>query len=272
MKARFPFGGRIGLIEIFGTIMGRGQAAEYVRLFNRLKDSRRIKAVVIEIDSPGGLVTASNHLYMALSRLSSKKPTVAFISGYGASGAYMISCAATKTIALPGAIVGSIGVISTRPMLQELLQRIGVGVDITKSGELKDMGAFYRDATKEEKQKEQQLIDDLHHRFVEIVAKERHLEEETVQKLATGEVFLAETAKELGLVDETGDLETALDLASKLGNVPKRVTHIRPSQTFLQKLLLRSASSVTKELLNEAAWLFSEQAYYVGPLGTRMKR
>ena len=265
MAMWFPWRGKIGIVEIFGMIRGGEHAAGYVKLFNRLKDSHRIKSVIIDIDSPGGLATASNHLHMAVSRLSSRKPTVAFISGSGASGAYLISCAATKTVALPGSIVGSIGVLSTRPILQDLLQRVGIHFDVTKSGELKDMGAFYRYATEEEKQKEQGLIDDFHRSFVEVIARERHMEEATVQKLATGEVFLAEKAKELGLVDEVGDFDTALDLASELGKVPRRTAYVRPRQGLLQRLFSGTASSIAEEFIAEAEWLVSRQIHYMRP-------
>ena len=265
MVTWLPRRGKVGIVEIFGMIGGGAQAASYVKLFNRMKDNPAIKAVVIDIDSPGGLAAASNHLHMAVSRLSAKKPTIAFISGTGASGAYLVGCAATKIIAVPGSIVGSIGVLSARPIVQDLLRKIGVHFDVTKSGELKDMGAFYRDSTEEEKQKEQTLVDSFHRHFVELVARKRHLDEAVVQKLATGEVFPAESAKELGLIDEIGDFETALDLACELGKVPRRVTYAKLHQSMLQRLLSSSASSFAQELLTETQRLYGKQIYYLGP-------
>ena len=113
----------------------------------------------------------------------------------------MACCAAHKIVALPGATIGSIGVISSRPVLERLLEKIGVRVTVTKSGPLKDMGAFYREPSEEEKQKEQELIDGYFNYFINLVAKGRRMEEGRVRELATGEVFLGEKAKSLGLVD-----------------------------------------------------------------------
>jgi protease-4 len=261
MKIGLPFRGGIGVMELFGPIMGGKRTANHVSLINSLKENHRIKSVVIDIDSPGGVATSSDSLYQAVSRLSSEKPVVAYISGVSASGAYMMSCAATKTIALPSAIVGSIGVISARPILEELLQKIGVHFAVTKKGHLKDMGAFYRKSTEEEEKKEQELIDSFYRYFVEVVAKSRNLDEETVKSLATGEVFLGEKAKDLGLVDEIGDLETALDLASKLGNVPRRIMHATPPQTLAQRLLSRTVSYIAEEVLFKAESMLHKRWY-----------
>ena len=100
-------------------------------------------------------------------KVADKKPVVASIRGLGASGAYYISCAANKIIASPGAIIGSIGVISIRPALQQLLERVGVGVNVNKSGPYKDMGAFWREATDDEQAKMQELIDKFYDDFVD---------------------------------------------------------------------------------------------------------
>jgi signal peptide peptidase SppA len=107
----------------------------------------------------------------------------------------LVSCAAQKIVALPSAAIGSIGVISSRPVLERLLEKIGVHVAVTKSGPLKEMGAFYREPSEEEKQKEQELIDSYYDYFIKVVAKGRHMEEGRVRELATGEVFLGEIAK-----------------------------------------------------------------------------
>jgi protease-4 len=162
MGVGLPFRGKIGVVELFEPIFGGRRTANQVALLNSLRENRRIKSVIINIDSPGGSATASGSLHTAVSNLSSKKPVIAFISGAGTSGAYMVSCGATKTVAIPSAIVGSIGVISIRPILEELLRKIGIHITVTKSGHLKDMGAFYRDLTEEEKEKEQELIDSFH--------------------------------------------------------------------------------------------------------------
>ena len=161
---------------------------------------------------------------------------VASIRGTGASGAYMIGCAARQIVASPGAIIGSIGVISVRPVLEELLGRVGIGVNVNKSGAYKDMGAFWREATPEEQQKMQTLIDDFFDVFVSIVAQSRNMDEATVRSRATGEVFIASRAKDLGLVDEFGDLDRAIDIAAELSGAPRRPVFVRPRRNIRKRI------------------------------------
>jgi protease IV len=264
MEIWTPWGARIGVLELLTPIIGTRRVISYINLIDSLKKSPRIKSVILNIDSPGGTATASDYLYTAVGKLSAKKPVVAFISGAGASGAYLVSCAATKIVALPSAMIGSIGVLSVRPVLQDLLQRAGIHISVTKSGRLKDMGAPYREMTEEEKKKEQELIDSFYDYFIRAVAKGRNIDERVVRELATGEVFLGEKARSLGLVDEVGDFDTALDLAAKLGKVPRRFTYFRPRPTLPERLLSRFAASLVEETLTEVEYLASRQIYYLG--------
>jgi protease-4 len=185
--------------------------------------------VVVDIDSPGGSVSASDYLHRALARVTARKPVVAFIRGMGASGAYLLGCAATRIVAIPSALVGSIGVISIRPLLYDFLGRYGIGVSVTKSGRLKDMWYPFREPTEEEKQKEQALLDEFYEQFVSTVARTRNLDPEKVRSLATGESLAPARPRGL-LVDDLGDLETAIEMAMELGKVPRRVATSGPPQ------------------------------------------
>ena len=184
-------------------------------------DDRRFRALVLDIDSGGGGASASDYIYRAVRRVADRKPVVANIRGIGASGGYMIACAAHTIVAAPGSIVGSIGVISVRPALEQLLEKAGIGVNVNKSGRFKDLGAPWRETTPEEEEKLQQLIDGTYDSFIDIVSERRGLDESRVREIATGEVYLAQRALEVGLVDEVGDLEHALDLAAKGSGRPK---------------------------------------------------
>jgi protease-4 len=257
------WGAKVGVLELFGILAGNRRIATYIELLNTLGKNSSVKSVIVSVDSPGGMATASDYLYSAVNRLAAKKPVVAFISGSGTSGAYLVSCAAHKIVALPSAAVGSIGVISSRPVLERLLEKIGVHVTVTKSGRLKDMGAFYREPSEEEKQKEQELIDSYFNYFIKVVAKGRRMEEGRVRELATGEVFLGEKAKGLGLVDEVGDFDTALDLAAQLGKVRRRFSYVRPRRGFAERLFSRFAVSFAEETL-ELRYLLTPQIYYLG--------
>ena len=257
-----PLGTGIGVWELFGPISGTSRLRDYTNAIEGLKNSRRIKSVIINVDSPGGLATASNGLYCAVSRLSAKKPVVAFVSGACASGSYMASCAATKIVALPTAVVGSIGVLSVRPILQDLLNKVGIHVDVTKSGRLKDMGGFYREPTEEEKRKEEELIAGFYNYFVSVVAKGRKMDEGKVKELATGEVFLGEKAKSLGLIDEVGDFDVAVDLAADLGKVARHLIPVRRRSSLSERLFLRFAGTAPEDFITAAEALLSRRIYY----------
>ena len=242
-------GRRIAVVELQGVLGATVRAGAYHHLLERLERNPRVGCVVLDIDSPGGFVSASEALYRKVARLREKKPVIAFIRGVGASGSYLVACAASRIVAQPSAIVGSIGVISLRPVVAELMERLGVGVSVSKSGPLKDMGAFYREPTAEEQAKVQGLVDDLFQMMVDMVAQSRHMDVDQVRGYATGEVFTGRKGKELGLVDELGDFDAALDAAASLGKMPRRVIYVRPPRPARIRLLERFLG-----LALEAAW------------------
>jgi protease-4 len=256
-------GTRIAVVEIEGMIGPAVRPADYGRLFRALERNPRVRAVVLDIDSPGGSATASDFLYLATKSLSARKPVVAFIRGTGASGAYMLSCAADRIVAIPSAIIGSIGVISIRPLLYEALRRIGVRMRVTKSDRFKDMGSMFREPTREERAKEQALVDELHRSFVEVVAQGRRLELAAAQRLATGEVFTAARGHELGLVDELGDLERAIDLAAELGRTARRPTWVRPRRGLRELIAPMLGGSLVDAIVDRIEQRLSNAFYYV---------
>jgi protease-4 len=125
------------------------------------------------------------------------------------------------------------------------------------------MGAIYREPSEEERQKERELIDSYFNYFIKVVAKGRRMEEGKVRELATGEVFLGEKAKGLGLIDEVGDFDAALDLAAQLGKVRRRFSYVRPRRGFAERLVSRFAISFAEETL-ELGYLLAPQIYYLG--------
>jgi protease-4 len=232
----------IAVVEMEGAIGPRLKASEYVKLFRSLEDNDHVRAVVLDIDSPGGSATGSSYMYLAAKSLAAKKPVISFISGIGASGAYMLAAPTTRIIAIPGALIGSIGVIAMRPMVYEALERIGVQMHVTKSDRLKDMGSMFREATAEEQQKEQELVDDLYDQFLEAVAEGRGMDKDRVKEVATGEVYTARRCAEFGLVDELGDLERAIDLAAELGDTPRKPVWVKPKRS-LRELITGMAAN-----------------------------
>ena len=210
----------IAAVELSGAIGSRIRASEYAWIFDSIGRNKRVKSVLLIIDSPGGSATDSGYLQSSIAKLAETKPVVAFVQGMAASGAYMAASPATKIIAVPSALVGSIGVISVMPILRGLLDRLGINVEVVKSGRLKDMGLFHREPTEEERKKEQELSDEIYNDFVDTVAKFRKLENDHVRNLATGEIFTAKKAMQLGLVDELGD-HTRDGASLAIGKCPK---------------------------------------------------
>ena len=263
-----PFLGRsgVGVVELSGIIGGGVRVPVYSRILDRLRGDKRFKAVIVEIDSPGGTASGSELLYYSLVRVAREKPVVAYISGTGASGAYYIGCAASKIVALPSALVGSIGVLYLRPVLEQLLQKLGVSFSVYKGGRLKDMTGFWRAPTSEEEGKFKGLIDEIYDNFVHVVAAGRSLEEEAVRELATGEVFTGRSARERGLVDELGDFDTALDLAAELGNTRRRPRWVRPKRPFMERFVGRIGGPVVAPaLVSELERVLMGGLYYMAP-------
>ncbi len=250
LRPRFPRG-RVAVVRLYGSIVGAGRAADWIELVRRLRESRRVPAVVLDIDSGGGSASASDDLFLALERLAATKPLVASIRGTGASGAYLAAVAAPKVVANPTAIVGSIGVIAAAPRAPRLLERLGVSVTETRAGTLKGMGAPWREETEEEREKERALVEAIYDSFVARVARARGLSEERVRELATGEVWLGREARELGLVDEIGDLERAIEIAAELAGVPAKGAPVRLPRPFVARLVDRFATAMAASLADQ---------------------
>jgi protease IV len=248
---------QVAIVRLHGPIMGGGRNAEFVELLRHIRESSKVPAVVLDIDSPGGSATASDDLFLAIRRLSEAKPVVAAIRGVGASGSYLAALGARRIVANPTAVVGSIGVISVAPHVPRLLERVGVTIDETRAGRLKGMGSPWREGTEEERAKEQALIDGFYEAFVERVAEGRAMPRERVVDIATGEVWLARQAVELGLVDEIGDIERAVEVAADMAGVPPRGAPVRLRRPFFARLVDRFAMRLSASITDEVelrAW------------------
>jgi protease-4 len=168
-----------------------------------------------------------------------KKPIVVSMSDLAASGGYYISAGADKIVALPGTLTGSIGVISEMPNLKGLFDKLGIDMQVFIAGKHKDMYAGLRELTPEEEVIMQDMTDQLYNQFVQVVAKGRGLSEDKVRALATGQLYTGIQAKELGLVDELGGLNTAIDLAASLAGISEpEVEYYKPQVPSLLNTLL----------------------------------
>jgi len=198
-----------GLFEREGDILSR----VYYRL-RKASDDRMVKGVILRLDTPGGEVTASDILYNEILKFkeTSNVPVVALMMGLATSGGYYVASACDFIIAHPSTITGSIGVISIFPNLQELFTKLGINVNVIKSGKMKDSGSTFRDLTEEEKKIFQRIIDELYQKFLEVVYSKRKeaLSFEELKKIADGRVYTASQAYKLKLIDEIGYFDSAL--------------------------------------------------------------
>ena len=194
----------------------------YYRLEKAAED-KRVKAVILRLDTPGGEATASDILYNEILKFKQKNkiPVVGLMMGVAASGGYYIASACDYVIAHPSTVTGSIGVISIFPNLEELFSKIGIKMNVIKSGEMKDSGSAFRDMTEDEKKIFQAVIDEFYQRFLEVVHHRRKdsLSLEEIKKLADGRIYTAGQALELKLIDEVGYFDSALKKTFSLASL-----------------------------------------------------
>jgi protease IV len=222
-------GDGVGVLQVEGTI---DDSRELLDELKRFREAPWIKAVVVRIDSPGGAVAPTQEIVDEILRTRKKKPLIASMGGTAASGGYYIASACEKIIANPGTLTGSIGVIMQLNNVEELMKKIGVKGYNIKSGANKDIGSPFQPLSTEGREILQALVDNVHSQFVKAVAKGRGMTEAEVRKLADGRVYSGAQAKELGLVDQLGSLEDAIEFAAKRAGIEENpaVYYSQPEQ------------------------------------------
>ena len=221
------FGDKIAIIPIKGVITTDGfedilrsggvSSTSIVKSIQKANSDSSVKGIILEINSPGGTVVASKEIANEVKK--SNKPVVSLIREVGASGAYWIASSSDNIVADPLSITGSIGVIGSYLEFSELMEEYGVGYERLVAGDLKDTGSPFKKLSEEEKSLLQDKLDIIHEVFIEEVAKNRDLDKKEVKEIANGFFYLGKEAKELGLVDELGDKELAINITKKLANV-----------------------------------------------------
>lgn len=218
--------GSIAIIPIKGTVVSEEMffglpttSPEIIAAIEEVEKKRRIKAVIFEINSPGGSPFASKEVATCIAGM--EKPTIAWIREYATSGAYWIASACDEIVADELSTVGSIGVMSIRPDIGELLKKFGIDIETLKTGIYKGLGLPYEKPTEEERALLRKELDEIKDNFLKALAEYRHLDEETLKELAMGKVYLGREAKELGLVDHLGGKELAIARAKELSGITR---------------------------------------------------
>lgn len=251
---------KIVMINIIGEIFsdpedsfGGATDTGIVSQLEAANEDPDVEGIILNINTPGGGVLASDVIYRKVLEINEEKPVVALMGDVAASGGYYISAAASEIVAHPYTITGSIGVIMMLPNVEEAAGKLGIKTTIIKSGSFKDAGSPLRELTEPERAVFQTLIDEAYTGFVDIVAKGRDLTLERTRELADGRIYTGNQAKANGLVDELGDRDTAFERAKDLaGSSEASLVVYRAVGGFFDDLLpFAKAPNVVEELGKE---------------------
>ncbi len=230
-------GDKIAVIELKGVIT---ESERIVKQFKKYRKNNSIKAILFRVDSPGGGVVASHEIYQEVKNTRDYgKPVIVSMGSVAASGGYYVSCGANLIVSNPGTLTGSIGVISQFLRLDPMFQKIGIEMNTIKSGKYKDAGNPFRGMTKEDKKYFQDLMDDVHYQFIDIVEKERKLEHQKIIEYSDGRVFTGEQAYKMKLVDTLGTFEDAIKIAADVAGIKGEPAIVKEQKrkTFVERFL-----------------------------------
>lgn len=234
-------------------LTGAGGIGEVMGYLTEFRGEPNVRAAVIRVDSGGGTAAASQEVHRAITKLrEAGKPVVISMGEMATSGAYYLAVAADRIVANPSTITGSIGVISQFLNFSGFAEEHGFGYETVKSGPYKDLGNPTRPMTEDERAVLMELIDDSLDQFVGAVAEGRGLSEDEVRRIADGRIITGRQAYELGLIDEFGGLEEAIDLAADLAGIegkPNVVHYVKRGNWLSRYLPLALADSLNLEQL-----------------------
>ena len=248
---------QIGLLYAVGEITsGTGssniQDKYLVNEIEKLRKNEDIKAVVLRINSPGGSAYASEQIWRAIEELKAEKPVVVSMSDVAASGGYYIACNADRIVAQPTTITGSIGIFGMFPNMKKTTEKIGLDVDVVKTHEYSDFGNFARPMKEGEKEILQSYVERGYDLFLTRCAEGRNIPKDTLAQYAEGRVWTGNQAKEIGLVDELGDLKKAIEVAADLADVEEYLVFEYPKmRSFIEELLDSNKKDLAAETLQE---------------------
>lgn len=238
-------GDKIAVVEINDVIMSSESTVEQIK---RYREDKSIKAIILRINSPGGGVAASQEIYEEVKRTrDSGKIVVVSMGSIAASGGYYIACGSNLIVANPGTLTGSIGVIAQFISIKDLADKLGIKETTIKSGELKDSGDPFREMNEKDREYFQDVVDNSFSQFIEMVARERKMDIDTLKFYANGRVFTGLQAKNIGLIDSLGTFEDAIRITSKMAGIEgePRIIRERKKFSFFEELIGTKIEDVT---------------------------
>ena len=239
-------GNVIAVYYAYGEIDGGSSAStdeginseKVIKDLRKLKDNENVKAVVLRVNSPGGSAYGSEQIWYAVNQLKKEKPVIVSMGDYAASGGYYISCNADTIVAEPTTLTGSIGIFGMMPNAKGLTEKLGVNFDVVKTNPYADFGNLTRPMNDGEKGLMQMYVNKGYELFLTRCSDGRGISMEELDKIAQGRVWTGSTAKELGLVDELGGLDKALEIAiAKAGVDAYTVMNYPKKEGFLESLM-----------------------------------
>mgnify|MGYP000824395834 CR=1 FL=1 len=244
---------------------------EVIRDLRKLKEDEDVKAVVLRVNSPGGSAFGSEQIWYAVTELKKEKPVIVSMGDYAASGGYYISCNADSIVADPTTLTGSIGIFGMFPNVKGLTDKIGLSFDVVKTNTYSDFGMMGRALNDGEKALMQNMVNEGYELFVKRCAEGRGMTTDEIKKIAEGRVWTGAKAKELGLVDELGGLDKALEMAiGKAGLDAYTVMSYPGKKSFFETLMdtnpggyiqSRMLKGKVGELYNQFDWLNNFENY-----------
>jgi protease-4 len=252
---------KVGVVEVVGVITDSKATLNHLKKF---RENEAIKAIVMRINSPGGAVGPSQEILEEIIKTRQKKKVVASMGTVAASGGYYIASGADIIMANPGTLTGSIGVIMNFTNIEKLTQKLGIDLYNLHAGKFKDVGSPTRPMTPVEREYLQKLLDNVHEQFIVDVARGRQMLAHKVREVADGRVFTGEVAKNLGLVDQLGNLPDAIELAGRLGGIKGKIDAVylpKEKMSILSLLLGNDPEEILESWLGAAsavpAYLFT---------------
>lgn len=259
---------KVAVIYVQGTLLtssipgglGYATSEDISANIRKATNDKNIKAIVLRINSPGGSSTAGEEIYTEVRRASeSGIPVIVSMGDVAASAAYHLAAPADLIVANPSTMTGSIGTIWTFENSSAYYEQEGVEIYVAKSGEFKDMGGSWRGLSDDEKEYANEVVMEVYGHFIQDVADSRNMSLEDVKDLADGRIYTGQKAKELGLVDELGNLYYAISRASELGGIQGEPVVVYMNKPTLSSLLFGSGSNTSA--VNEFLHYYDESPY-----------
>ena len=266
---------KIAVYYAFGEIDGSTSSfeginsKEVIKELRKLREDDDVKAVVLRVNSPGGSAYGSEQIWREVTLLKAVKPVVVSMGDYAASGGYYISCAADCIVANPTTLTGSIGIFGMFPTAEKLLKdKIGLDFDVVKTNRMADFGGMARSFRPEEKAVLQKYINNGYALFLKRCADGRGVAVEEIAKIAEGRVWTGSKAKEIGLVDELGDLDRAIEIAAQKAELANYSVKAYPkAKGVVEKIMDTNKQDYMETMMREALGGYYNSVRFIRNVG-----